>query len=413
MNISNNYPLEWGKYSADELFTIRGGTTPSKKNKLYWDTPDIHWATPTDFTKNEHPIYINRTASKISHFALDECGLELINPGSVLMTSRATIGKTLINTIPITTNQGFVIFTPSKKIISKFFLYWLQNSNKMLTDMASGSTFLEISKKTIRQLQITLPPLPEQKKIASILSSVDDAIQTTQKVIDQTEKVKQGLLQSLLTKGIGHSEFKKTEIGEIPLEWEVTSIKDISKRVSVGHVGETSSGYTDHGIIFLRTMNVRKMKIDISDVKYVTNIFSDKHKKSVLSENDIVISRVGANRGMAAVLPPELSKCNCANIIFIRPDNKIISDFVAWYLNAGIKTNSLMGSSVGSAQGVINTKSVERFKIPLPTINEQTQIVSILNNLNYVIKSNQNQIRILNKKKKGLMQDLLTGKVRV
>ena len=153
--------------------------------------------------------------------------MRLLNPGSVLMTSRATIGEVVINMVPMATNQGFCNFIPNSSIHAEYLSTWLKFSKNRLEMVAAGSTFLEISKKTLKNIEIDLPPLPEQKKIAAVLSSVDDAIQATQAVIDQTRRVKQGLLQQLLTCGIGHTRFKQTEIGEIPEGWEFKKLTDL------------------------------------------------------------------------------------------------------------------------------------------------------------------------------------------
>ena len=116
------------------------------------------------------------------------------------------------------------------------------------------------------KINIAVPPLPEQKKIADILTSVDESIQTTQKVIDQSEKVKQGLLQKLLTKGIGHTEFKQTELGEIPVEWEVERVSLIISQMKSGL--SRSIVPQDIGIPVLISGNIQEGKLDINNIKY-------------------------------------------------------------------------------------------------------------------------------------------------
>lgn len=117
-------------------------------------------------------------------------------------------------------------FTIIKSNIDKRYLYYLL-VNQNLYNLAQKAAVPGLNRDDVYSLRLPIPPLPEQKKIAEILSSVDEAIRATQAVIDQTKTLKQGLLNQLLTKGIGHKKFKQTEIGEIPVEWEVKELGDV------------------------------------------------------------------------------------------------------------------------------------------------------------------------------------------
>ena len=276
-----------------------------------------------------------------------------------------------------------------------------------------GRKARRVPPKEFLSIELAFPPLPEQKKIAAILGSVDEAIAATQAVIDQTRKVKQGLLQQLLTRGIGHTRFKKTEIGEIPEEWEVVTVGSAAERVMVGHVGETSSGYCEGGIPFLRTQNVRRMCVDSAEMRTISTRFHDRLKKSQLRSRDVLIARVGANRGMAAVLPPALDGANCANIVVVRLGHTLHPDYLAHLINSPHGARALLGLSVGSAQGVINTRTVERWQIPGPPMEEQVAMVEQLNTVDAMLDACKLANQAKHVLKRGLMQDLLTGRVRV
>ena len=206
-------PEGWKDQPLSDVATIVGGGTPSRNQPAYWDG-DVPWATPTDVTGLLGRT-ISETASTITDAGLASSSAMLLPPNSLLMTTRATIGACAINEVSMATNQGFQNLVPKQNSCVGFLYYLIRHHKRSLERLAAGSTFLEVSKRAVRGLRVRLPPLPEQRKIAAILSSVDDAIEKTQAVIDQVQVVKRGLMQELLTVGIPgrHTRFKKTEIG--------------------------------------------------------------------------------------------------------------------------------------------------------------------------------------------------------
>ena len=153
-------PEGWNRRKLDDVAELIGGTTPSKAVFDYWDG-EIPWATPSDITSlSASEKYIYNTSSKITKLALEETSVRLLNPGSVLMTSRATIGEVVINMVPMATNQGFCNFIPNSSIHAEYLSNWLKFSKNRLESLAAGSTYLEISKKTLKNIEIDLPPLP-------------------------------------------------------------------------------------------------------------------------------------------------------------------------------------------------------------------------------------------------------------
>ena len=218
--MSREVPEGWVSTTLGELTQISGGTTPSKEVASFWEGGRHFWATPTDITAlAPGQMRLSRTKTMVTESALEKTSLKMLPVGSVLMTSRATIGYPAINTVPMSTNQGFANFHPSEKHDAVFLANWIVFSRATLERSAGGSTFPEISKAVLKSLPIALPPLPEQRRIAEILSSVDEAIAATRAVIEQTRKVKQGVLERLLTKGIGHTRFKTGALMVLRPSW--------------------------------------------------------------------------------------------------------------------------------------------------------------------------------------------------
>lgn len=191
-------PVEWGIEKINDVAQIVSGGTPSKNQDKYWQKGNIAWATPTDITSNNNK-YIYKTNSYITEEGLKKSSANLLPPGSILMTSRATIGARCINKVPMTTNQGFKSLICKKNLHNQYLYYLIDTLIKKLVHLSGGSTFLEVSKKDISNLRIPLPSLNEQKKIASILSEVDERIEMYKTKKEKLKELKKGLMQKLLT----------------------------------------------------------------------------------------------------------------------------------------------------------------------------------------------------------------------
>ncbi len=178
------------------------------------------------------------------------------------------------------------------------------------------------------------------------------------------------------------------------MSWPVVELSEVCSRVSVGHVGKTSEYYTDEtGIPFLRTQNVSKTGLNMSDVLYVTHEFHEKLKKSQLFPGDVVLSRVISSQINCAVIPNGFGVANCANIILVRPDpTKLDSEFLNYYLKSEIAQRNLMKRQVGSAQSVVNTSVLKSWEIPLPPLDEQKRIAAILDKADSVRRKRQQAI---------------------
>ena len=159
---------EYVQVPLAEVCTIVGGGTPRRSNAAYFDGP-TSWATPTDVTALDS-LFIDRTRETITEVALRESSARLVPAGTVLMTSRATIGYTAIANLPMATNQGFANLICSERIVPEYLAYWLRDQREHLIQLAGGTTFRELPKSTLKKVRIPLPPLDEQRRIVDILN---------------------------------------------------------------------------------------------------------------------------------------------------------------------------------------------------------------------------------------------------
>ena len=163
----------WPRVRLDQCTEVASEATPDTSESSYWDG-DICWATPKDLSELDG-AYISDTPRKITRRGLESCAASVLPPESVLFSSRAPIGHVAINTVPMATNQGFKSFIPDRqRVHPKFFYHWLQKNRPYLESLGNGATFKEISKAIVSGIEIALPPLAEQRRIATILDKADE-----------------------------------------------------------------------------------------------------------------------------------------------------------------------------------------------------------------------------------------------
>lgn len=190
---------EWKEATLSELAEIRSGGTPSTSDASLWDG-DIAWVTPTDITALDGRKFLRSTSRTISRAGLRQSSAELLPEGTIVMTSRATIGECAIATIPLTTNQGFKNFLPKDRTDRDFLYYLLMSQKRGFIELCSGSTFLEIGKTQLTGYAVRVPETKgEQQAIAAVLSDMDDEIQTLEARLAKARAVKEGMMQNLLT----------------------------------------------------------------------------------------------------------------------------------------------------------------------------------------------------------------------
>jgi len=329
---------------------------------------------------------------------------------NILISVRAPVGDINIAPYRCCIGRGLAAIE-GEETSNKFIYYCLKQFNPKLQSYSQGSTFSSINKKVLETFFVNYPPLPEQKKIASILSSVDKSIEKTDEVIEETKELKKGLMQELLTKGIGHSEFKDTILGKIPAKWDIKKLRDICNKVTDG-THDTPKEVND-GYPFITAKNITNGKLDFEDCGYV----SEKDHKKIISRSkpekgDILFTHIGTI-GQTVEVNVDF-EFSIKNVALFKPNNELIkSKYFKYSLQSNIVQGFIKRILQGGVQQYLGLTTLRGFNIPVPPLEEQKKIASILSSVDAKLKKEEEYKAKLERLKKGLMQKLLTGEIRV
>ncbi|WP_372589481.1 restriction endonuclease subunit S [Fervidobacterium pennivorans subsp. shakshaketiis] len=350
----------------------------------------------------------------------------LINKDGANTGKVAILKKKFYKDIAI--NEHLFILRSKKLFVQQYLFYWLFSrfGQKQITDRITGSVQPGLSSTFIKNFLVPRPPLSEQRKIAEILETIDNAIEKTDAIIEKYKRIKQGLMQDLLTKGVvsegeGGSErwrlrdenidkFKDSPLGRIPEEWEVVLTSEFCESITDGT--HDTPKPTDSGIPLLTSKNIKENKLDMREFYNISERDAKViNKRSYISDNTLLFSMIGTIGNMVAIEKKDFEFC-VKNVGIFRVKNREnlrwLYYSLSFYFPLYVKT--LLD---GTSQDFISLGNLKNILIPLPPLPEQQRIASILSQIDEVIEKEQAYKEKLERIKKGLMEDLLTGKVRV
>lgn len=282
-----------------------------------------------------------------------------------------------------------------------------------------------------RRFELLFPENPnEQRKIAEILETTDNAIERTDALIEKYKRIKQGLMQDLLTKGVDENgqirseethRFKDSPLGRIPEEWGVKSLIDAigtdKNNVVAGPFGSNLKvdDYTEEGIPLIRLQNIDENRFIEKDIKYISEKKARELQYHSFKSGDLVLAKLGDPLGKTCVVPEKIKQgIVVADVVRIRINENYTNKlFIMYILNYDICRKQLNMDIIGTTRPRVNLNQVREILIPLPLLPEQYRIASILSQIDEAIEKEERYKEKLERIKRGLMEDLLTGKVRV
>mgnify|MGYP001250901064 CR=1 FL=1 len=395
----------WEQRKLGEFALVAGGGTPSSDKSSYWNG-NINWYTPTELGSVK---YLRRSERQISKEGFNNSSAKILPIGSVLFTSRASIGDVGIICTPATTNQGFQSLIPQDTSDSEFLYYLGQRLKITALKLASGSTFKEISSTSMKNIKIYIPfSTKERIQIGGLLKFLDDVITINQRKLDQLKQFKKLFMQKIFSQEWRFKGF--TDPWEQRKLANIFCIIDGDRGKNYPHESDfKSSG----NVLFLDTGNVRKSGFNFESKKFISDKKNHQLRNGILEPADFVITSRGT-LGNVAYYDNSVQKkfpiirINSAMLILrTKKDNTFSHDLLKNILRSNTLKDFFTIDHVGSAQPHITKRDFSKVKIEIPTkISEQKQIGFLLNDVSKLVTLNQQKLNQLQQLKKYLMQNM-------
>ena len=300
---------------------------------------------------------------------------------------------------------------------SKSYWAWLQTN-------FIQATIQNVSAERYANLGIALPELREQQEIVSLLdretARIDGLVARKERLIELLQEKRTALITRAVTRGLDPNVSMKDSgvewLGKIPVHWEVKSLKHLTPGVTVGIVVTPSKYYVNEGVPCLRSLNVSRGAIDMENLVFISENSNQLHRKSKIFAGDVVVVRTG-QAGTAAVVPKELDGANCIDLLIVRRSEQVLSQFVYYYLNSCTAISQAAELSVGAIQAHYNTSTLAQLVVPKIPTDEQSRIVTHLDQatgeIDALIAKIRQAIDHLKEFRTALISAAVTGKIDV
>jgi restriction endonuclease S subunit len=386
----------WVETTLGEISEVVGGGTPSTSLPEYWDG-QIVWLTPTEVTSQDGKE-IDNSIRKISELGFKNSGAQILPKGSVILTSRASVGFVAIAGTDLCTNQGFQSLIPKESVVAKFLMFWIQQNRSEFDSRSAGSTFKEISKSNVKSIRILLPPLAEQKRIVDLISSVDSYIEALQQQVDKARKSRNAVLHEVLTKG--GNDWIETTLGEICKnslfsdgDWVESKDQDPEGDFRLIQLADIGSG------CFLDKSN-----------RWMNSEQFNRLSCTSLQKNDILIARMPDPIGRACLFPDNLPTCaTVVDVAIIRTGNENLQKFLVTLINSTIFNTKIKSLVSGTTRQRISKSNLGAIQFMLPDPPEQKRIIEIISVFDNQIEALDSTIAKTKNLRSALLSDLLSG----
>lgn len=387
-----------------DLAQILGGGTPSTRVPEYW-SGDIPWFTPAEIPKSGAGV-VTTSERTITQAGLEHSAAKILPAGSVLMTSRASIGHCAIAGVPVATNQGFTSLVPKDCRSTRYLYYWAQYNRDKLLARASGSTFLEISASEVRDISIDPPALEEQRAIGDVLTSIDRLIRCLEQLIVKKQSVKQGMMEQLLT--------GRTRLPGFTESWTDSHAGELGKFRGGSGFPHRFQGSAEGDIPFYK---VSDMNINGNEVfmRSANNYIKASERQQIgavlMPAGSIIFAKVGAALFLERKRMLTVPSCIDNNMVSFIADENRVDRYFMYYVLSRFSISSL--SATGALPSV-NNRQLGSIPISMPReLAEQRAIAVVLRDIDSEIGALRKRLGKARDVKAGMMQQLLTGRVRL
>lgn len=378
-----------------EVCKVVSGTTPKSSCPEYWNGT-LNWVTPAELKDDSDIVY--ETERKITLRAVQDTGLKPFSIGTVLLSSRAPIGKVAIAGTEMYCNQGFKNLVCSGSIYNRYLYHFLKDKTEYLNALGRGATFKEISKDIVENIEIPLPPLETQRHIAAVLDKVSDLIAKRRKQLDKLDEMVKARFVEMFGDMVSNvNQFSVSQLGI------VCDVRDGT---------HDTPQYCERGYPLVTSKNVTGGKIDLSSCGFISEEdFLAINKRSKVDEGDIIMPMIGTiGKPVIVSFEPHFAIKNVALIKF-PPGAHVKNIYIKTLLESDYFDRMVLAKIRGGTQKFISLGDIRNLKIAIPPIDLQNQFAAFVTQTEKTKAAVQQALEKLETLKKALMQEYFGGEV--
>lgn len=357
------------RYKLGEICEIVSGSTPKTSIPEYWDG-DVKWITPAEL--NDDSYIINDSVRKITELGVKKTGLSPFPVGTVILSSRAPIGKVAIAGCEMYCNQGFKNLICSDIINNRYLFWFLKGNTEYLNSLGRGATFKEISKQIVSSIVINVPSIEEQKKAVGVLEQVSGII----KMRKQELQVLDGLIKARFVEVFGNP--ATNDKG-----WSTDSCKNLMKKIGSGATPKGGrESYCDEGISLIRSMNVYNNRFEYKDLAHITDEQAEQLDNVTIEKSDVLLNITGASVARCCVVPDDLLPARVnQHVSIIRCKENLLPEFVCSMFTEDNYQRLLwnIATAGGATREAITKQQIEDLQLIVPPLDLQKQFMEFVN----------------------------------
>lgn len=384
--------MERNKVHLGDVCKVVSGSTPKTWIPEYWNG-DIKWITPAEI--QEDSFYIYDSVRHITLLGKEKTGLSYMPKGTVILSSRAPIGKTAITGCEMCCNQGFKNLICSDKIFNEYLYYFLKGKEKYLNSLGRGATFKEISKKIVEDIEILLPDIKEQKHIATVLGCIDRVISLRQQQLTKLDE----LVKARFVEMFGDPMINS-------MHWPIYELSEYIQFLTSGSRG-WAKYFTDEGEYFITIKNVKNCKITLDDVQHIAPPDNAEAKRTKVQAGDLLIS-ITADLGRTGVVTQEIAEHGAyinQHLTCIRLNQSVVLPlYMAYYMESDAGKKQFQLKNQTGVKAGLNFNSINTLKVMVPPLEKQRSFVSFVEQVEKTKSSIQKNLKKIEILKKALVQ---------
>ena len=371
-----------------ELCTIQSGGTPSRSKPEFWENGSIPWVKISDIDGK----YVSHTEEKITECGLLSSSAKVFPKGTLLYTIFATLGEVCILDIDAATNQAIAGITIKNDNVDEDYLFYFLTSLKTYVNrIGRGVAQNNINMSILREIEVPLPSIVRQKRIADILGKADQLIEKKERQLITLDE----LVKSRFIELFDNTTYDSNKV----------YLDEISDFVTVGIANSATHAYAESGVVMLRNQNIKENYLDENDLIYITPDFAKKYGSKKLVENDILVIRTGYP-GIACLVPKKYEGCQTFTTLIVRLKAPTLAhaNYVCHYINSSFGKDYVEQSKVGVAQQNFGAKALARMPILIPPMEIQEQFAAFVFEVDKSKLAVKQSLEKLETLKKSLMQ---------